>query len=854
MLCFSILGTQLFAGAFSACTDSSIEDFDDCTGTYTDSHGETVEREWQRAVRHHYDNVAEGFLTTFQLMALVCRPSSQRALLGELRGRHGRALWRRPGLCDAVSGQAQRMPLTCLVCWGRARSRSSATDMPGVGRARSRSSATDMPGQMPLSMPGVLGACAGRGSATDMPELGARAEQEEQCHPRHAWCAGARAGRAVPLTCLSRSSATDTPGVLGARAEQVQWPYIMQAGMDSVAPGKAMRENANPGAALYFMAVVLVMNGFFMNMIVGIVMDSAMMIKAADNFPQLPPTLREWMLILRDIESTRPEVLRRPPKHTIRRELYLLVNTVGFEWGIQFMILLNCTGMTLTYYGESEEYARLLEQVGSVFTYVFLLEMMLKMAALRNDYFKDSWNCFDCAIVTTSCLELMPLAHVIPSFKFLQIFRVLRLIRIVRKIHGVGPLFEALYRSFSSLLNVVGVMMLVSYVYAVAGVTIFGQVKHQPGLRTGTNPSEEGAVVVEGVRIPDLRVQEPECEASQNNCGSEFAVLFVPSFVVISQFIMLNIVMAVILNKYTECRNEQERIMNLDARKTFVGVWQRFDTEATGYIKVEHLYEMMTQLPYPIGLPKQKWSSTMFLSIACILNLPVYQIEYHYLMNSQCHYVEAMEAQSPQPESESGVPLRHIVESPGAAHVTDCVSFQDVLQAVALRAYIKEVVNKLSRRWRDMYSDFVREVVEVKRARSFRHQIGQERMHSLLKKGKKGSREFSPGNDLKTQQDGAGWLREDQIKTKVIGISEFTVDFHLAKCVVDRIFKERKLLHAGRFMIMPQSGGSTSQQLCADDGCMMINPVASNCVWYEPQDEAGCTDDASLDKVEECWP
>ena len=64
------------------------------------------------------------------------------------------------------------------------------------------------------------------------------------------------------------------------------------------------------------------------------------------------------------------------------------------------LVLLNLAVMCMPYAGMSEEYAARLEDYASVITYLFILEMALKLLGLGlRGYVADRWNLFDGTIV-----------------------------------------------------------------------------------------------------------------------------------------------------------------------------------------------------------------------------------------------------------------------------------------------------------------------------------------------------------------------------------------------------------------------------------------------------------------------
>eukprot|EP00656_Telonema_subtile_P054003 TRINITY_DN7944_c0_g1_i4.p1 TRINITY_DN7944_c0_g1~~TRINITY_DN7944_c0_g1_i4.p1 ORF type:complete len:1564 (+),score=583.71 TRINITY_DN7944_c0_g1_i4:124-4815(+) len=68
-LVFAIMGVQFWAGKFWTCNDSTVSGVSQCIGTYTDSTGATVTREWSNAPMN-FDNVPNGLLSLFEVASL----------------------------------------------------------------------------------------------------------------------------------------------------------------------------------------------------------------------------------------------------------------------------------------------------------------------------------------------------------------------------------------------------------------------------------------------------------------------------------------------------------------------------------------------------------------------------------------------------------------------------------------------------------------------------------------------------------------------------------------------------------------------------------------------------------------
>ncbi|KAK3262553.1 hypothetical protein CYMTET_28597, partial [Cymbomonas tetramitiformis] len=138
------------------------------------------------------------------------------------------------------------------------------------------------------------------------------------------------------------------------------WPDIMLAGVDAVGQRQAMRKDANIAHAVYFLASIMILNVFFLNMIIGVVVECANDLKETTKYPTLGPILKEWILSLKDISRTKPVRHETSSANKIQRELAILVSSVVFEKFIYLAIMANCVVMTITYHGESAQYKQTL--------------------------------------------------------------------------------------------------------------------------------------------------------------------------------------------------------------------------------------------------------------------------------------------------------------------------------------------------------------------------------------------------------------------------------------------------------------------------------------------------------------
>lgn len=101
---------------------------------------------------------------------------------------------------------------------------------------------------------------------------------------------------------------------------------------------------------------------------------------------------------------------------------------------------------------------------------------MIKLVAYGfKYYFFENWNKFDFAIVVLSLITIDERITLI-NFTAFRIIRVARLLRIVKASKSLRNLLKALYLSLGNIVNVGILLLLVYFVYTVAGIDLFGNV------------------------------------------------------------------------------------------------------------------------------------------------------------------------------------------------------------------------------------------------------------------------------------------------------------------------------------------------------------------------------------------
>jgi len=122
-----------------------------------------------------------------------------------------------------------------------------------------------------------------------------------------------------------------------------------------------------------------------------------------------------------------------------------------------------------------EEYGWILDSLDTLITVLFVLELVIRFAALRfsvKNFFADGWNTFDLIIVLVSLVPVSDADLVIVA----RILRLFRIIRMVSILPDLRFLIASFFASMPRLLHVGLLLFIIFYMYAVIGSTLFARV------------------------------------------------------------------------------------------------------------------------------------------------------------------------------------------------------------------------------------------------------------------------------------------------------------------------------------------------------------------------------------------
>nr|XP_061807408.1 sodium channel protein type 4 subunit alpha A-like isoform X1 [Nerophis lumbriciformis] len=163
----------------------------------------------------------------------------------------------------------------------------------------------------------------------------------------------------------------------------------------------------------------------------------------------------------------------------LRKTCFAIVEHDWFETFIIFMILLSSGALAFedVYLERRRIIKIILEYADKVFTFVFVMEMILKWTAYGfKTYFTNAWCWLDFFIVDISLISLVAnwlgFSELGP-IKSLRTLRALRPLRALSRFEGMRVVVNALVGAIPSIFNVLLVCLIFWLIFSIMGVTMF---------------------------------------------------------------------------------------------------------------------------------------------------------------------------------------------------------------------------------------------------------------------------------------------------------------------------------------------------------------------------------------------
>ncbi|CAM9717325.1 unnamed protein product, partial [Phaeothamnion confervicola] len=237
-----------------------------------------------------------------------------------------------------------------------------------------------------------------------------------------------------------------------------------------------------------------------------------------------------------------------------------------FSKFIHFCIIVNVAMMAMDGYAISSELEHVLAIGNTVLTALFVAEMCLKMTVLGlRHYWSRPFNIFDAFISVASLVEVCAssAAGSLGSMRTVRMFRLFRLMRVGRLAEAAKSIVGVVFKSAADMWPILALLLLVMFIFSVLGMQLFGTHLTPSSDAYSTMPQARQVrfdtffwsfiqvfTVITGNNWVDLMY-------TSMSFTSPVASLFFIVLIVIGQWMMLNLVLAVVLEGASDQMKEK---------------------------------------------------------------------------------------------------------------------------------------------------------------------------------------------------------------------------------------------------------------------------------------------------------
>jgi len=403
------------------------------------------------------------------------------------------------------------------------------------------------------------------------------------------------------------------------------WVEQMLNSVDAVGVGMNMQRDANPGMALFYVGFLLLGNFFVLNMFIGVIVDSFQRALEPDETLTEEETKQKIVdeqhmaqeLMAQELaeEASIADTSYTADYEEWQLRIWRLARTTQFEIFITVVITLNVLTMALEHHDEDPTFTLVLDMLNFLFTGIFTVELFIKVTAFGWErYFRENWNRFDFLIVIVSYVgivfdTLSASAPINPSLlRILRVFRVTRILKLLKTAQGVRALLDCVFKSMAQITNMMSLLLLYFFIYAAAGVELFGKLgcglSRCKGISKHANFTDFGYALLtlfrictgdngNGILIDAMR-EPPDCDdrddCQYNCCASRvIAPIYFITFTVVAQFVLLNVVVAVLMAQLEESAAQAD-----DSFQKEVAIEEQGRKEGREIIRSESVQALIT--------------------------------------------------------------------------------------------------------------------------------------------------------------------------------------------------------------------------------------------------------------------
>ena len=223
-----------------------------------------------------------------------------------------------------------------------------------------------------------------------------------------------------------------------------------------------------------------------------------------------------------------------------------IADSPRFQGFIYAVIVANAITLGLGTYDFSATVHSTITTLDDVWLATFVVELAIRIAAYGRrpqDFFRDGWNLFDFFVIAFAFVP-----GIRDNVTLLRLARLLRVVRLVSVMPDLRMLLRAMARSLPPIASLVVLTLLLMYVYGMIGWILFNEEDPE-------NWGDIGTAMLSLFQILTLENWPQFLDTGQEIAPGSW--IFFVSYVLIASFLVINILIAIIINSMEEVHDAE---------------------------------------------------------------------------------------------------------------------------------------------------------------------------------------------------------------------------------------------------------------------------------------------------------
>eukprot|EP00073_Rattus_norvegicus_P050310 XP_017452679.1 PREDICTED: voltage-dependent T-type calcium channel subunit alpha-1G isoform X19 [Rattus norvegicus] len=390
------------------------------------------------------------------------------------------------------------------------------------------------------------------------------------------------------------------------------WVDIMYDGLDAVGVDQQPIMNHNPWMLLYFISFLLIVAFFVLNMFVGVVVENfhkcrqhqeeeearrreekrlrRLEKKRRSKEKQMADLMLDDVIASGSSASAASEAQCKPyysDYSRFRLLVHHLCTSHYLDLFITGVIGLNVVTMAMEHYQQPQILDEALKICNYIFTVIFcpLSQFSNLWAFGFRRFFQDRWNQLDLAIVLLSIMgitleeiEVNASLPINPTIiRIMRVLRIARVLKLLKMAVGMRALLDTVMQALPQVGNLGLLFMLLFFIFAALGVELFGDLECDEthpceGLGRHATFRNFGMAFLTLFRVSTgdnwngiMKDTLRDCDQESTCYNTVISPIYFVSFVLTAQFVLVNVVIAVLMKHLEESNKEAKEEAELEA-------------------------------------------------------------------------------------------------------------------------------------------------------------------------------------------------------------------------------------------------------------------------------------------------